>query len=301
MQRLSYNPLTRVSGQGQEPHSLGVIGHLAIDTIEHTNFQLNSSPGGSAAAIATASVQLGIYTTIHCKVGKNYPKEWLRVLKNLGVDISPLEFSDNEESLHIKFKYNEKHILQGMECNDRALTGLKIDTLPRTECVHICPAQPQDQAELVQRTKGGNRKLSISFSDFFIDDYKKKDFLDVFKWKDVDLVFLNEKQARAMTNEEIPEEMAHTFHKEGVKIVTITLGEKGSLVSDDKNIRNMNARDVEIIDPTGYMDSYIGGFLGQYLISNDIKKAAGIGMYMASLTAQKKGSWAALLSDVGRF
>jgi sugar/nucleoside kinase (ribokinase family) len=167
--------------------------------------------------------------------------------------------------------------------------------------VHICPAQPQDQAELVQSTKGGSRKLSISFSDFFIDEYRKKDFLGMFKWSDIDLVFLNEGEARAMTHEETPEDMAIKFHKEGVKVVAITLGQKGSLVSDGKGIHNINARDVEVIDPTGCGDSFIGGFLGQYLISKDIKKAAGMGTYMASLTAQKKGSWAALLSDVGRF
>jgi sugar/nucleoside kinase (ribokinase family) len=282
MQHLSYNPLTRVTGRGQEPHSLGLIGHLAIDTIVHPNFEINSSPGGSAAAIATASVQLGIYTSIHSKIGKDFPKEWLTVLENLGVDIFHIEFSDKEKSLHIKFKYDEKHALENIECNDRILTGLKIKTLPRTECVHICPAQPQDQAELVQSAKGGSRKLSISFSDFFIDEYRKKDFLGMFKWSDIDLVFLNEGEVRAMTHEGTPEDMAIKFHKEGVKVVAITLGKKGSLVSDRKGIHNINARDVEVVDPTGCGDSYIG-------------------TYMASLTAQKKGSWAALLSDMGRF
>ncbi len=234
-------------------------------------------------------------------MGKDFPKEWLAVLENLGIDISHIEFSDEKSSLHVKFKYDEKKALEGLEFNDKLLTGLKIDTLPRTECVHICPAKPQDQAELIQSAKGGSRKLSINFSDYFIDDYKKKDFLEVFKWDDIDLVFLNEREARAMTNEETPEEMARLFHKEGVKVVTITLGRKGSLVFDGKNIHNIIARDVEVVDPTGCGDSYIGGFLGQYLISNDIKNAAGMGTYMASLTAQKKGSWAALLSDMGRF
>ena len=301
MQRLPYNPLTRAAFQSQEPHSLAVVGHLAIDTILHPNFEIESSPGGSAAAIATASVQFGIYTSIHSKVGKDLPKEWLTVLENLGVDISNLEFSDKKESLKVKFEYNEKGGLENLECNDRLLTGLKIKSLPRTECVHICPAQPQDQAELVKNLKGVGRKVSISFSDYFIDDYKKKDFLSTIKWNDIDLVFLNEAEAKAISKEKSPEDMARKFHDEGAKVVAITLGKKGSLVYDGKGMHSINARDVEVVDPTGCGDSYIGGFLGEYLVSKDIQKAAGMGTYLASLTAQKKGSWAALLSDVGRF
>lgn len=301
MQRLPYNPLIKAAFQSQEPHSLAVIGHLAIYTILHPNFEVNSSPGGSAAAIATASVQFGIYTSIHSKVGKDLPKEWLVVLENLGVDIANLEFSEKEESLKVKFEYNEKGGLENLECNDRLLTGLKIKALPRTECVHICPAQPKDQAELVQSLKGVGRKVSISFLDYFIDDYKKKHFLSTIKWNDIDLVFFNEAEAKAMTQEKSPEDMARKIHDEGAKIVAITLGKKGSLVYDGKDMHSINARDVEVVDPTGCGDSYIGGFLGEYLVSKDILKAAGLGTYMASLTAQKKGSWAALLSDAVRY
>jgi len=217
------------------------------------------------------------------------------------VDISNLEFSDKEESLRVKFKYNEKGGLENLECNDRLLTGLKIKALPRTECVHICPAQPQDQAELVQSLKGANRMVSISFSDYFIDDYKKKDFLRTINWNDIEMVFLNEAEAKAISQEKGPEDMARKFHDEGAKIVAITLGKKGSLVYDGKGMHNINARDVVVVDPTGCGDSYIGGFLGEYLVSRDIQKAAGVGTYIASLTAQKKGSWAALLSDGVRF
>ncbi|UCG70507.1 MAG: carbohydrate kinase family protein [Thermoplasmata archaeon] len=301
MQRLSYNPLTRLTIHSGESHSLGVIGHLAIDTIIHPSFEIKRSPGGCVAAIATASVQFGIYTSIHSRVGRDFPKEWLEVLENLGVYISNPEFSDKENSLNVKFRYNENGDLKSLECNDRLLTQLKIDNMPKTECVHICPANPQDQAELIKSVKHGKRILSINFSEYFIDDYKKTDLSDLMNWKDIDIVFVNEAEARAMTNEKGPEDMASKFFDEGVDVVLITLGKKGSLVYEGKEMHSINAREVDAMDPTGCGDSYIGGFLGEYLASKDIRKAAGIGTYIASLTAQKKGSWAALLSDVGRF
>jgi sugar/nucleoside kinase (ribokinase family) len=301
MQRLSYNPLTRSTKATSEPHSLGLIGHLAIDTILHPKIEIRNSPGGSAAAIATASVQLGTYTSIHSNVGKDYPKEWLEVLENLGVDISNIEFADKLDSLAVEFIYDEKGDLKSLECNDRLLTQLNINNLPRTECVHICPAEPQDQIELVKSVKHGKRIISMSFSEYFLEDYKKMKFSDLINWSDIDIVFLNEEEAMAIINEKNPENQALKFFDKGAEIVVITLGKEGSLVYDGNEMHHINARDVKVMDPTGCGDSYIGGFLGEYLTSKDIQKAAGMGTYMASLTAQKKGSWAALLSDVDRF
>ena len=118
-------------------------------------------------------------------------------------------------------------------------------------------------------------------------------------WKDIDMVFLNENVAKIMTKEKAPEKMAKKFLDSGVNLVAVTLGKKGVLVQNENEIIRAGAIDVEIVDPTGCGDSFIGGFLGEYLKSKNIKKAQGMGSYMASLTAQKKGSWAALMTDVG--
>jgi sugar/nucleoside kinase (ribokinase family) len=280
-------------------HSIAIIGHLAIDSIIHPKFEIPRSPGGSAAAIATAAVQLGIKTSIYSKVGKDFPKEWLEVLEALGVDISRVEISERVGSLSVKITYDEKGALKGIECNDKAYEGLSFETLPRADCVHICPLEPKYQAELVQSMKGHTDILSISFQEFFSKDYRKTDFFDMMDWEAVDIVFANEREAKALTKKRKPENMAQKLNNEGIGVVVITLGKKGSIVYDGKDMHNISARDVEVVDPTGCGDSYIGGFLGQYLVSKDVQKAAGIGTYLASLTAQKKGSWAALMSDVG--
>lgn len=299
MQRLDYNPLKRASLQSRGKHSLGIIGHLAIDTIIHPNFTVGPSPGGSACAIATASVQFGIETSIHSKIGSDFPREWLSVLNYLGVDISNIQILNKEKSLTVKMKYNEKGDLKGIECNDSPMIELDYQTLPKSECVHICQGKLKNQVELVKRLKGTSGILSISFSELFNDEYSKENFFENMDWGTTDIVFANEQEASAITKENEPEEMVKKFIDGGVKIPVITLGQKGSVVYDGENIHQVEARKVKIIDPTGCGDSYIGGFLAEYMKSRDIQKAAGMGTYLASLTAQKKGSWAALMSDVG--
>ncbi len=293
-----YNPLIKAQLHNQEKHTLAVIGHLAIDNITHPAFEIPSSPGGSAAAVATASVQLGTTTSIFSKVGNDFPMEWLSVLKNLNVDISKVEISEKGKSLQVAIKYNEEGNPQSIECNERILENLDIKPLPRTEWVHVCPLQPTEQLELVQRLKGHCDFLSLSFSEYFSGEYKK-DFFGKVDWKAVDIIFANEKEAGAITGLEEPKEMALKFHNEGVDVVAITLGKEGSSVYDGTNFHEIKARVVPVVDSTGCGDSYIGGFLGNYLVSKDTRKAAGMGTYLASLTVQKKGSWAALMSDVG--
>jgi sugar/nucleoside kinase (ribokinase family) len=299
MQPSIYNPLTKAEFGRQKNHSLGVIGHLAKDEIVHPTLGLRTLPGGSAAAVATAAVQLGIRTSIHSKIGKDYPSEWLSVLDNLGVDISKVEISEEKKTLKVKIIYDESGEIELIECSDVVSENMNIKILPRTDGVHICPMQPQEQRELVQKLKGHCDVLSINFSEFFISDYTKEDFFDDTNLNDVNILFANEKEAYALTGEDAPEEAASKLHSNGVDVVAITLGKKGSLVFDGKEMHRIGANDVPLIDPTGGGDSYIGGFLGEFLISKDARKAAGMGTYLASLTVQKKGSWAALVSDVG--
>jgi sugar/nucleoside kinase (ribokinase family) len=299
MEPLSYNPLTRSQVSGGESHSLAVIGHLAIDTIIHPDFRLESVPGGSSAAVATASVQLGIDCSIQSTIGRDFPSEWLVVLDNLGIDISSVEISKQEESMKIKMIYQKNWELDKIEISHKMKEGLKVLAMPRTEAVHICPAPCEEQIELLKNLRKKSEILSINFSEYYNKDYEEMDFFNVMDWNDLDLVFLNKKEAKAMTSEINPEKMAQKFLDSGVDLVAITMGKKGVLVLNENEMIRAGAEDVELTDPTGCGDSFIGGFLGEYLKSRNIKKAQGMGSYMASLTAQKKGSWAALMTDVG--
>jgi len=297
MHTLTPDPLMRLGPEGEKRHSLAVIGHMAIDTIIHPDFTIESSPGGSAAALATAAVQFGISPSIYSQIGNDYPKEWLRVLEALGVNISGIEFLEKEESLKMRYEYDaEGQAL--IDCSDAVNRLLSPENIPKKDAIHICPMQPANQVGLVKKF-GGGPLLSINFSEFFCEDYKELNIIDQMDWKAVNIVFANEKEGNDITGEENPEDMVHKINEKGADVVAITLGENGSLIFDGENTFKVKAKTVEVVDPTGCGDSYIGGFLGEYLDSMDIKKAAGVGTYMASLTAQKKGSWAALIADVG--
>jgi sugar/nucleoside kinase (ribokinase family) len=297
MHTLTPDPLMKLGPDKEKKHSLAVIGHLAVDTIIHPNFTIESSPGGSAAAVATAAVQLNTMPSIHSWVGKDYPKEWLRVLEALGMDISDIEFLEKDDSLNVKYDYDKEGQAQ-IQCSDAVKRSIFPKELPKTDALHICPMQPENQMDLAKKY-GGRNILSINFSEYFTHDYKEMDFVGLLDWKAINIVFSNKREGKAITGEEKPEAMARKFNDLGVDIAVLTMGNEGSLIFDGENTHHIDAREVEVVDPTGCGDSYIGAFLGEYLTSRDIQKAGVAGTFLASLTAQKKGSWAALIADVG--
>ena len=64
--------------------------------------------------------------------------------------------------------------------------------------------------------------------------------------------------------------MIATLHQLGAKIVTLTLGKDGSLVSI-QNIHQVPSIDVKMIDSTGAGDAFIGALLSQIANLEDSK------------------------------
>ena len=116
------------------------------------------------------------------------------------------------------------------------------------------------------------------------------------EWKYLEGIYLfapNETELHALTgvNTNSHQEVlkgAHFLLEKGIKNVLVTLGEKGSLLVNDKNSRLFSAYPVKSIDTTGAGDAFIGAlvhFLSQGQgLEESIDKASG---YAALSTTQR--------------
>lgn len=81
------------------------------------------------------------------------------------------------------------------------------------------------------------------------------------------------------------------YHNAGAKIVILSLGEKGILLSDSKNEPlQIQAFSKKVVDVTGAGDSFWAGFLTGILKGFSIKKAAQIGNATAAFKIQAVGA-----------
>lgn len=79
-------------------------------------------------------------------------------------------------------------------------------------------------------------------------------------------------------------------HAMGVKIVSITLGSKGSLLSDGKKVVETGIYKVEAADTTGAGDAFASGVIYGYMTGHDLETTAKIG---SCLAAMEVATWGA--------
>ncbi|MFT7519308.1 MAG: sugar/nucleoside kinase (ribokinase family) [Kiritimatiellia bacterium] len=109
-------------------------------------------------------------------------------------------------------------------------------------------------------TRAGGGLVSLDVSDPFVVA-AITDSLKAILREHVDIVFLNEEEAKALANQPA-DEAVHTIAKElGVATVIVKLGKRGSLVLDHGELYTIGIREVEAVDTTGAGDAYAGGFL----------------------------------------
>jgi len=71
-----------------------------------------------------------------------------------------------------------------------------------------------------------------------------------------------------------PEAYITLFHGMGPKIVVLTMGSEGVLLSEDGVLTHIPARPVEVVDATAAGDSFWAGFLVALLDGNPLKRCA---------------------------
>jgi sugar/nucleoside kinase (ribokinase family) len=86
-----------------------------------------------------------------------------------------------------------------------------------------------------------------------------------------------------------PRACVEAVHAMGCRVAVVTLAEAGSVVFDGEAYLEIPAYPVKAVDPTGAGDTYLGGFVYQYLRSRDLTKAACFASAVASAMVEHTG------------
>ena len=148
------------------------------------------------------------------------------------------------------------------------------------------------QGVLDQMTK--KPKLAILDTMNFWMDIALDDLISVIK--NVDVITINDEEARQLTGEYSLVVAARKIHEMGPKYVVIKKGEHGALLFHDGHMFYAPALPLEeVFDPTGAGDTFAGGFAGYLASTGDIsfenmKNAVIYGSTLASFCVEKFGT-----------
>ncbi len=111
----------------------------------------------------------------------------------------------------------------------------------------------------------------------------------------VDLLIPNETEAAQLTGIEVSddasaEQAARQLRERGARTVVITLGERGSLVLDERGTRRSPSFKIKAIDTTAAGDAFVGALATAYATHGDIEVALREANAAGALAATKLGA-----------
>jgi sugar/nucleoside kinase (ribokinase family) len=252
--------------------SVLVVGSVALDSVETPFGKAESVLGGSANFFAASASHLTKVSVVGV-VGSDYPMDKLEPLRKRGVDFSGLEHAEGQS---FRWRGRYRHDLNSAETLETHLGVFshfspkipeKLRSAPYLFLGNIDPRLQLDVLEQVDKPK----LVACDTMNFWIQS-RRADILKLLGR--VDLVTLNDAEARQLTEKVNLVQAAQWILARGPKHVIIKKGEHGAFMFNEKSIFFAPAFPLEsVFDPTGAGDAFAGGFIGYLAATGDLSEA----------------------------
>ena len=135
-----------------------------------------------------------------------------------------------------------------------------------------------DKALEIAKSKG--MKVAMDMASFNVVEANRDYMLDIIK-NNIDIVFANEEEAKALTGLEDPEASLHTI-AELCDIAVVKVGAKGAYVQHGDQIVKVDPIPAKVIDTTGAGDMWAAGFMAGLVKNEKLEKCAKMGAVLAA-------------------
>ena len=276
---------------------LVIVGTVAFDAIQTPFGKTDKILGGAATFIGLAASQFDIDGAIVSVVGGDFPKEYIDMLKDRGLDISSLEVVENGKTFFWSGKYHND-----MNTRDTLATELNVladfkpvvpESYKDAKVVMLGNLHPLVQLGVIEQMNVKPDIVILDTMNFWMDS-ALDDLMKVIS--KVDVITINDEEARQLTGEYSLVVAAKKIMTMGPEFVVIKKGEHGALLFFEDEIFYAPALPLkEVFDPTGAGDTFAGGFAGYLVKTGDysfenLKKAVIYGSALASFSVEKFGT-----------
>jgi len=274
-----------------------IVGTVAFDAIETPFGKTDKILGGAATFIALAAAQFKVDTAIVSVVGGDFPQAYLDLFTDKNIDISGIEIVKEGKTFFWSGKYHND-----LNSRDTLVTELNVlaefnpvvpDRFKDADVVMLGNLHPDIQMSVINQMKVKPKLIVLDTMNFWMD-HTLEALIEVIKH--VDVLTINDEEARQLTKEYSLVRAATQIHTLGPKYVVIKKGEHGALLFHDDNVFFAPALPLEdVFDPTGAGDTFAGGFVGylaetENISFNNLKNAVIQGSNLASFCVERFGT-----------
>lgn len=278
--------------------SLLVVGSVAFDAIETPFGKTDKIIGGAATYIALAASYFKQPINLVSVVGDDFGQANIDMLQRHGADVQGLQVKQGEKSFFWSGRYHND-----MNSRDTLETQLNVlgdfdPIIPEAyqDCEYLMLGNlaPDVQRTVLERLRNRPKLVVMDTMNFWMtiamDSLRKTISM-------VDVLTINEEEARLLTGEYSLLKAARAVLKMGPKYLVIKKGEHGALLFDGATEQIFYAPALpleEVFDPTGAGDSFAGGLIG-YAASTQrsdfghLCNGVIVGSALASFTVERFG------------
>lgn len=276
--------------------SLLTVGTVAFDDVQTPFGRAEKIVGGAATYIALSASYYTDDIKIVSVVGDDFPKDVLSMMENRGINLDGLQVKEGEKSFFWAGKYHNN-----MNERDTLDTQLNVladfdPVLPKSyqnaDYLMLGNLTPSIQKQVIEQMAKRPKLVGMDTMNFWMDTAMES-LVDLLKL--IDVLIINDEEARQLSGEYSLVKAAALIHKMGPKTIVVKKGEHGALLFQGDQVFFAPALPLaEVFDPTGAGDTFAGGFMG-YMASTDdlsfenMKRAVIYGSAMASFCVEKFG------------
>jgi len=241
--------------------SLLVVGSVALDSVETPFGKAHEALGGSAVYISTAASFFAAPVRLVGVVGGDFPRKHIEFLEERDIELEGLQIVEEGKTFRWGGRYH-----YDLNSRDTLFTELNVfekfnPIIPASykNSAYVCLGNidPVLQRQVLQQIQ--KPRLVIGDTMNYWIETKPKELMETMKVMDV--IVVNESEARLLTQEPNLIKAAKRIIALGPKIVIIKKGEHGAVLVTEDSIFSAPAYPLEnLYDPTGAGDAFAGGF-----------------------------------------
>lgn len=287
------------------------VGELIIDMISteySDDFECDTYKkffGGAPANIAMNTKMLGINSIVASAVGNDGMGRFLiNHLKEVGIDSGFTQKVDYSTSMVLVTKSKNSPVPVFYREADYQLqyTDMLEEAINNSKIVHFScwPISREPSRSTIEKVIEEAKKRGVLVC--FDPNYhpmiwqKEEDGVEYVKSiiGKVDIVKPSEDDAERLFGGDTPEKQIEKFIKLGAKLVVMTLGKQGAIVSNGEETLKFDTLATEIVDTTGAGDAFWSGFYAAIIKGHAIKEALNLGFAVSAYKLKYTGAVVAL-------
>jgi len=265
-----------------------------LTLVETTELHL----GGCAVNTGVVLKKLGINVGIAGKVGNdNLGKFILNKLNEENIEIEQIKIDpkiNTSGTSVLVHPDGERSFIHSLGANAKfSIEDIDFNYIGKFFILHIAGAllmpklDGKPMAELVKKAKEIGLIVCL---DTAWDSQNRWFKVLKYSFPCIDYFLPSIEEAKMITGEEKPEEIAKFLLDKGVKNVGLKMGEKGSFIMNEKEKFYFPALKIKVVDTTGAGDGYVAGFIAGLVRGYSFEKCGLLGNLVGAKIATAIGA-----------